>query len=443
MKALRDGDVHAVSVQLKSKLNINMLVNILRNNRSAIYSMISLAMRMATGPISILLVVKSLTIEQQAIYYAFITISSIQWVFELGVTTALVQYIGKEKNKIKIKAAVKLGTIFYIVMGVCAFLGMNLYASWLFADVDMNLWGGPFLAYASIIVVNIFNNICLIIEESQRNASGLYLKKLIASISYSMALLLSLYFGCGLYSLAFGQLAILGTYFITLRKSYSILYSSLKINNKEVLSVCRELRNFQSKVAVVWFVGYCYWNFYSVFIFKYVDTYISAQFGATNTILSALAFSATALLQTKRVEVGREISEGKVLKTQERFYFYTFISIIFYLLTSTAIFISIQYLPVSYGDRFLPIDIFFQYAALRLIIMISEMVLIYFRMFLEEPIYKLTLVNYIVTPLTCIPSYFFFGSEGLFILPLAIHVIFTFQYFKELKVFVNEKQSIC
>ncbi|MEH8103952.1 hypothetical protein ACEUAT_14255 [Aeromonas veronii] len=418
-----------------------MIINFLNNNRSAIYSMLSLVMRVVTGPLSILFIVNSLSIEQQAIYYAFITISSIQWVFELGVTTSLVQYIGKEKNRDKVRAAVKLGLILFFGIGIVAFSGMNIYAAWLFSDMDSALWHEPFLAYSLTISINILNNIALIVDEAKVNSQRFYLKKLVSAIAYSSVLLLSLYFGGQLYALAFAQLAMITIYAITSSNSYKIILSSISISNDRVLSVFREIRSFQAKVAIVWFIGYCYWNFYSVFILKFIGAELSAQFGITNAVLSALAFAATSLLQTKRVDIGREISAGHILKTSKAFYFYICCGFAFYVLMSLVFYFAMGFLPDIYTVRFFSNQIFAQYALLRLIVMVSEMVLIYFRMFLEEPIYKLTLINYVVTPLSCVPSYLIFGIDMLFLFPLCLHLIFMFGYFVKLKVFVNEKQN--
>ncbi|WP_154124407.1 hypothetical protein [Grimontia hollisae] len=412
---------------------------IYKKHKSAIHSITSMLFRILTGPISIFLVVNTLSIEQQAVYYSFLTISSIQWVFELGVTTALIQYIAKSSDWMRKEASIKLGCLFYILMSIMSLLAMLLYGFWLFSNIEINIWFGPFVFFIIFISINVFINIALIVEESVVSAEGVYLKKLLSSVIYSITLIGSLASQFELYSLAIAQIVMALFYVGILRKGFNIVRKSLSADMNMVRNVFFDVKGFQIKVALVWLVGYCYWNFYSIFSLKFVSITFNAQFGITNAVFSALALAATSFLQTKRVDIGRAISEGNILSSNKCFKSNLVISASFYLF-STIIFIFLFiFLSQDYSDRFLGLGLIVQYAILRFIAMISEMLLIYLRMFLDEPIYKITMWNYIITPSTSIPSFYILGVDHLFVFPIISHMVFTLFYIKKSKVFINER----
>lgn len=406
-------------------------------NRSALYSICSLFLKLMSGPLAVLMVATKLTPEVQGVYYTFISISTIQWIFEIGFSTAIVQHLSATKIKSHFNSYVKVSVYFFTVMSLLVFLSSQLYAQWVFSDTHKSIWLTPWLLYALLFCFNILNNIVPLIEEGRINAEKVYLSKLISGVAYSVSLIISLWLGAGLYSLFISQLSMFLANVLLFKGNYSIIYYEYKSSSiKRSLAVAKSMMSFQYKLSLVWIVGYFYWNIYSVYFYKYVGAVFAGQYGATNSIINALAIAMTAWVQTKRAHLGNLVAGNKVSETvpilKQALYFGLFGYIII-----TSIFILFLKLDVlNLQHRFLATGLVLQLVLMRLAILVHEIVFMYFRTFKDEPFYRLSILNYIVTPLVVIFAHRYVALEYCFIFAIVI------QYVLIVPIYIKSKKII-
>lgn len=392
-----------------------------------------------SGPLAVLLVATKLTPEVQGVYYTFISISTIQWVFEIGFSTAIVQHLSATSAKKQFNSYVKVAVYFFTTMAVLVFMCSQLYALWVFSDTSKTIWLMPWFLYSTLFCINIVNNIVLLVEEGRVNAEKVYFSKLVSGIAYSTGLIVSLWLGAGLYSLFFSQLFMLFANICLFKSDYSVVFFEFKESSaKRAFAVAKKMMSFQYKLSLVWIFGYFYWNVYAVYFYKYVGPVFAGQYGATNSIINALAIAMTAWIQTKRSYLGSLVAENRVVETmpilKQAFYFgllgYIFIVSLFVCFIKFDIF--------GLQHRFLVTGLLLQLAIMRFAILVHEIVFMYFRTFKDEPFYRLSVINYIITPLFVILAHLYNSLEYCFIFAIVIQYLMIVPiYFKSKKLIME------
>jgi hypothetical protein len=395
---------------------------------------------MLSGPLAILLITQELTSVQQGIYYTFISLSSIQWVFELGISTCIIQYLSASKAN-DIKKYISFISLFLFVSSVLLFFFLILFADFIFSDVSESEWHVTWILYSFSVCLNMFFNSLSIIEEGCGRVNSAYKVKFISSILYTLGLVVTLFFGAGLYSLFFAQLGMLLANVIFLNHNFRlILQSNSGMSFRSIKETFKEVLGFQSKLSLVWLVGYLYWNSFSIIFFKYVSPEYAGQFGATNGVFGAVAAIATALINTKRVEWGKCNDNSEVLKSFREFKSCSIqgscIYIVFSLLIVLVFFFLYDY---DFVERFLPFFELQAFIFMRIAILFQEYVLLYLRTFKDEPLYKITIINYLAMPLFIFLFVFNTPMYLLYLLIGLIQTLFLLYYIKFLIEYVKRK----
>jgi hypothetical protein len=297
----------------------------------------------------------------------------------------------------------------------------------------------PWFLYSILFCINIVNNVVLLVEEGRVNPEKVYFSKLISGIAYSAGLIVSLWLGAGLYSLFFSQLFMFFANLYLFKSDYSVVFFEFKESSaKRAFIVAKKMISFQYKLSLVWIFGYLYWNVYSVYFYKYVGPVFAGQYGATNSIINALAIAMTAWIQTKRSYLGSLVAENRVVETipilKQAFYFgllgYIFIASLFVFFIKFDIF--------GLEHRFLVTGLLLQLAIMRFAILVHEIVFMYFRTFKDEPFYRLSVVNYIITPLVVILAHQYNSLEYFFVFAIVIQYSMIVPiYFKSKKIIME------
>lgn len=405
-------------------------------DKASVYAILQMAIRVFSGPMSIYLIATKLPIEQQAIYYIFISVSALQWVFELGMSTCLIQRLSGERCSEKVKSLINVGTGYFLLSSIITYLAMTLYCFWVLGSSNETDWLSSWLLYASTVSLIIVSNVLFLIEESQGSREYAYKSKFYSGVLQTVFLISSLYLGAGLYSLAIsGAVYILSLCFL-LRGSFVRLRSSLESYDLiEVKSAFKEILPHLTKTSFIWVSGYFYWNFYNVYIYKYVSIELSAQFGLSNAILSAISFAMIAFLQTKRTNIGELIFDGKKEQTYKLFFGATGLAIFTYsLLSIVALYIIFQ---LGLEERVLTGEFLYSLVVIRLVALMFECLLIYLRCFRDEPLVKITTIFYVLIPASAVLSNIMLGVESLLLIPIVLHCVLLLSSIGRSKRFVQ------
>ena len=388
-------------------------------HRAAIYSMISLGLRLLTAPLCILLIANKLSIEEQALYYTFIAIGAIQFVFELGMNTCMVQKLSSLKDRVI--EYISFGYIYILTAMILLFISLQIYYTWVVGELSFE-W----LLYSLFLSINLLMNFILAIREGCGAINHVYKTKLRSSVAYSLVLILSLFLGAELYSLSLAQFAILTSIVLSLYfDGFKVEFKILRL--KTIKFIFKDIISFQYKLSLVWFFGYFYWNAYSVYFYKYIGVNEAAQYGATNAVFGAIAIGMASWLQTKRASLGRLVSDGEISKTIYIAIHSSILSIIGYLIISSVFVVALHYKIFSeFSDRFMPMELLYFIMAIRFSILIQELILVYLRVYNDEPLYLFSLTNYMLTPFIIYYCHSYNDIKLTLAISFIVQVIFVF-----------------
>lgn len=406
--------------------------------KESYYSMISVGFKLLSGPISILLITTSLSELEQGIYFMFLSLSSVQWVFELGITTCMVQYISSSTNKADRLKYTNFLFYFMISSSLLLFVFLYLSSFYIFDDVAYELWFEPWFFYLILVALNLWANFILVVEEGSGDIEHAYMTKMLSAIAYSTTLMSSLYLGGALYSLFFAQLSM---FIVVIYRSFNRInyknisgffscFSSLKATFFKVMP-------FQYKLSIVWITGYLYWNSFQLILFKYESPELSGYFGATNGVFGALAMMAISLVSTQRARWGRinEIEGGK--KTYPYFLREAFKGSVIYIVMSLIFIVSFALFPYpSLKNRFLPLSLMALLFVFRYFVLFQEFILIYLRTFKDEPLYKITVVNYMLLPCGIFLGVFLGDVKLVLIISIFFQFLFSLIYYGKMNKYL-------
>ncbi|ENM5847645.1 hypothetical protein NTH33_003664 [Vibrio mimicus] len=413
------------------------------NHRPVLYSFISLSVRLLTNPLTITLIAIKLTELEQGIYYTFISIAAIQWVFELGVSTCLIQKLAVEKNKDKQDALIKFGFVFFTISALILFFSLQLYSSWAFQTVDSVIsWKWAWGIYSVFICLNILCNFLLVIEEGKLNVNHVYKCKLISGLVYALSLVISLAFDADLFSLGFAQASLFFCNLILNRKTLTSNISLISNRNISLKNVFYDIWSFQYKLSLVWIFGYFYWNGFIIYFFKNNSPEFAGKYGITFTLLSAISTIMSSWLTTKRSIIGSAISDGKIYLANRIFIANSIYAILGY---SIFVVVMLFVLKVDYfqafSSRFLSGHFLYEVVILRFVAMCTELLLVYLRAYNDEPLFKETILNYSLVPITIYVLHAFDSSNLIIIISSIIQFCFLIIMLRNGLNFIKRKKN--
>lgn len=408
-------------------------------NKESVYSILSVSFKILSGPIAIILITTKLSLEEQGVYYMFLSLSAIQWVFELGISTCMVQYISAARSKNEKERYFSFLTLFLFLAAVVLIISLSISGEWFFNSIPKDIWVYPWFVYLLFVSLNLFFNILVLFQESSGSIASAYLTKMFSGIGYSAALILTLFFGAGLYSLAIAQFFMLLIVVYRERKQL-IVFKYVYFNKSLIILTAKEIFGFQYKLSIIWIVGYFYWNSFQVLFFKFVSPEWAGLFGATNGIFGAFTLMSTSLVSTQRSRWGRLNEDGRIEETYYIFKRETIKGILLYLILSLFVITFIMLFPtLPFVNRFLPIGFLALFAGFRLFVTYQEIILNYLRTFKDEPLYKITLVNYLSLPIAVFLGVYMNNLYMIFVLSIILQLIFSLIYTLKMNEYIKNK----
>ncbi len=411
--------------------------------KESMYSMLSTSFKLLSGPLAIILITTKLSPIEQGVYYMFLSLSAIQWVFELGITTCMVQYISTSENDKEKRRYINFLSLFISISSMFLFVFLYYFSFYVFSDINVDLWFEPWLLYVSFICLNLFYNILIVIEEGFGNIEYVYKTKMLSAIAYSTTLIASLFLDFYLFSLFLAQLSM----FIV------VYYRERHLNKwvfcKEIFSSYTELREtfwevipFQYKLSVIWIAGYLYWNSFQFLFFKYVSPELAGYFGATNGVFGAFSMIAISLVSTQRARWGKINEVAGYSHTYNLFKKESGKGLCLYVLLSLLFILFFFYIPLPFlKERLLPWTMLVLLCLFRFCILFQEFILIYLRTFKDEPLYKTTLVNYMLLPVVILVGISVNNVNLIFINSLIFQILFSIFYFRNMKLYLDRKNN--
>ncbi len=387
---------------------------------------------------------------------------ALQAIIELGLSAVIVQcashewaylrqdsagrVVGPEKNvsrlghllKVSLKWYFGAGVIFAAALAVC---GGLVFSATPAAGVP---WVDSWYIISSIAGVYMLAIPVLAVLEGCNQVSSVYAFRLVQGLAYSITLVVSLLFGCGLSSLAYGLLVrlLLAALYIGVQKRQFLL-SLAKQPIVSRLDWSREVWPFQWRVGLSWLSGSIIYNIITPVIFIYHGPIEAGKMGMTWSLLTALESIAHPWVNTRIPALGALIARRQYEIADAKFRAAALAA------TSTAAFGGliiiafvgfVDILHINVSDRFLPLLPCAILVLHRVLSVAVSSVTFYTRAHKSEPLGPIYLVS---AGLTCISSLTFgelYGASGISFGMLAIMCFWTVPFgWKNYKRFMHSR----
>ena len=362
---------------------INRLLNTLGIDGAILYTSSARIIQAGGSIITLLLIAKFLSKEEQGFYYTFTSVLAIQIFFELGLSGILTQFVAHEMAHIELENNIFKGEqkyisrlasiihfsakwyfIFALLLIIALILGGGIFFYKNTQGVEHIQWQVPWL------MVSIFGGLNLLISPIMAILQGMHKVKEIAKLSFIQQIIvmivswISLILGAKLYLVAINLMM---NFFILLilygLSGYlKLLYNLLKYKVIEKINYWKEIFPYQWKIALSWASGYFIFQALNPIVFSFYGAVVAGKLGMTITILNGIlalviSWTSTKLPLWSSYIAKREYDEldKSVIYTIKKSTLVAFLGI------SGAIILigGLQYFNLNLGNRFLPIELAF------------------------------------------------------------------------------------
>ena len=362
---------------------INRLLNTLGIDGAILYTSSARIIQAGGSIITLLLIAKFLSKEEQGFYYTFTSVLTIQIFFELGLSGILTQFVAHEMAHIELENNIFKGEqkyisrlasiihfsakwyfIFALLLIIALILGGGIFFYKNTQGVEHIQWQVPWL------MVSIFGGLNLLISPIMAILQGMHKVKEIAKLTFIQQIIvmivswISLILGAKLYLVAINLMM---NFFILLilygLSGYlKLLCNLLKYKVIEKINYWKEIFPYQWKIALSWASGYFIFQALNPIVFSFYGAVIAGKLGMTITILNGIlalviSWTSTKIPLWSSYIAKREYDEldKSVIYTIKKSTLVAFLGI------SGAIILigGLQYFNLNLGNRFLPIELAF------------------------------------------------------------------------------------
>lgn len=436
---------------LKEKLGVT---------KAIAFNTISRAIQGLGGFVTVFLVAKFLTEEEQGYYYTFGSILSIQVFIELGLGDIVTQFVahefaflkidkynnvsGDENHLMRLTSLMRFFTRWYLVASVLLFCLLMVVGISFFRNYSTNEsidWEIPW------IILIVATSLNLLISPVYKFLQGINKVKDVAFVGMitqmNSLIIVWTVLICGgkLYTAAVSSLINVLLNLLLLYKYKGLMryyLSILNINSMVKIEYYKEIFPYQWRVALSWLSGYFIFQLFNPVLFAYCSPEAAGKMGMTLTVLNGilsltLSWTSTnvpswsSMIAVKDYK-GLDISFNRVLKAS------SFVCIIGLLCFLFVLFV-LRLFGIAVYDRFLPIHMAAILSSTFFFANIINAWATYLRCHKKEPFLIQAVVVGVCNAISTVIMAKFIGINGVVIgytsivlfisLPLSYHIFVT------------------
>lgn len=417
--------------------------------------------QLMTGLFVMFFAAKYLTASEQGFYYTLVSIASLSLLFELGLSSVLVnasahEFAGlmwdRSGRVIGEKAFTFIGLAdyafkWYLYAAILSFFVVTLlgggYISSATLDVEMQ-WQWPWLLLMVATSIGLLPTPLIVMLEGAGGISESYFVRLLQCLVGGGAALIVLYKGGGLYAAAMPAVgsATIGVLWMVLKKRYFVI--QVLMGYRKAVGARKSLLSVQWRAAVSWLAGYAMVLMYVPLLFRVQGPVASGQMALTMNVVNMTSVLATAWMIGRLPRIATSIATKKWIEADTLFKKSFWTSIGLYVLGAFAI-VALRILLSStkYDERVLSlldtlvlvIGMGFYHA--------SGLLASYLRAYLKEPMVKVSMIAAVGTVIIAVIITPRWGGHGIVWLVFFINAFFMFPataylYFKLRKEWQSE-----
>jgi len=390
---------------------------------------------------SVLLVVKFMSVIEQGYYYTFGSIVAIQIFFELGLNAIITQYAAHENaylnfndqyelegpifHKSRISSLLRFSFKWYSLFSFFLLISLGIAGFIFFKKFNSNSniqWTIPWILLAIGTSINLFISPIIAFLQGIGKVKEIARFQFISQIVRLLIIWSGLYLGLGLFVLGIGSICyFLVTTIFIYNKYYKLIFNILKIDLTEKISYIKEIFPFQWKIAISWISGYFIFQLFNPVLFATEGPQVAGQMGLTLAALNGILSLSLAWINTKVPLFSSLIAKKNYIELDKIFKLALkqslgitiFLLIILALIIESFYYFNITISGKHLSDRFLG---FIPLFCMMIPIFLNQLVAswaIYLRCHKKEPF----LINSIVGAILCTSSTLilgnYFGVKGI------------------------------
>ncbi|HCD1256108.1 TPA: hypothetical protein JD854_RS13765 [Citrobacter amalonaticus] len=411
----------------------------------SLYSLLSKAVNILCGPLTILLISRKLSSEEIAFYYTFFNLIALQQLVELGLGFTLKQCISHAyklkdnawtyTSKQEIKGYFKFGMYWFIGISFFIFFVIGPFGIFYYGDYSGSVeWKGAWYAIIAVLTWTILMIPFQIFLEATQNQLIIYRSQVIYALVNSLSLWVFLYFDFKLYSIALSLLCSNLVLLFLLYHKIKSLYHKLKFVKEidHIKVIFTKLWPLFSRVAVVWGVGFLFWNGFNLISFKLFSTEDAGKIIFSITLARAGFTIAESISTAQTTVVSNKIAHGDKSDARKYYRKYRLASMVLLISGYTFYFIVKSLVPDFYIFNKLMPDSFvlsaFIFFTLLLFLTTSNN---FTRCFKIEPFVKVSLWHSLAVPFIYLVTSMYFPF--LYLYPCIFILIVSILWSKKIE----------
>ncbi|KLV66667.1 membrane protein [Citrobacter sp. MGH106] len=345
------------------------------------YVLMGRGITVLSGILILYLVSTQLTPEQQGVYYTFSSLVSLQVIFELGLSTVIIQFVshemnglefsvtkqkftGNSKNKNRINSLIRMSVKWYAVIGLMILFVIGPIGYFFFlGDVATNVWYSEWITLVIFTAINItFISItsiyegCGFVEKINRLR---FYQSILAGL-ISIMLLLMNYGLFAVSAMAISGTIVFGSFWI--KDVRKLIFSAFVEKTKDhIISWRYEILPMQWRIALSWISGYFIFFIINPIAFKAFGASFAGQLGITMSVCNMVMNIGLAWLTTKCPYWGGVIARKNRLELDRSFILamkQSLSFICFALFCGCTLLKILDYCNFAIAQRFLPFHLF-------------------------------------------------------------------------------------
>lgn len=423
-----------------------------KGNNIAVLSLLSKAINILGGPITLLIISSKLSTEEIAFYYTFFNLIALQQLVELGLGFTLKQNMShafkidggewSNDSKKNIKSYFSFGLKWFLMISVfiILFIGPVGYFYYYGYNGTVN-WK---LAWCCLIIILSFSILLspiMIFLESTQNQLIVYKSQLIFSFFNIIALWFFLYFDFKLLSIALSLfISNLILLVLLLLLGGNVIREIMIIKaERKFKDTFLELWPLFSRVSIVWGFGFMFWNGFNLISFKIFDENIAGKIILTITLARSGYIIAETICNSQTTIIANMISNKKYLIAKEYYKKYKIISI-FLLVLGYFSFVCLNYFYPSFYlfKKTMPIEYVLSVFLFFLILLLLTLNNNYIRCYKIEPFVKVSIWHSLAVPIV----YFYTAKIGFALYPCTIILMVSLYWSKKVSDKIIDEKGV-
>jgi hypothetical protein len=430
---------------------LKKLINSLDIDKNTINTFVNFLWRLVSGPLTLLFIPLFISSENQGIWFTFSSLAALSVFADLGFSTIVMQFVAHEKKNFEIDNIEdlllianfsKLSSLFTYISQwakkatIIVFPVISIVGILFFMNYEFSTWFWPWVIYIFSMGGIFYINIIFAYFEGLGMIHRTQKIKFISAVFGTGTMLLFLFLGFDLYSLAFSSAILLSVNLILLIfYFYAYLVNLYNIELKHMHNWKMSINSLLWRYAISFIGGYLMFNIYTPLAFKFYGSDYAGQIGISISLVNAIFTISNVWMYVKIPTINSSVSTRNWEKLNSSFNKAFCISLLFYLIG----FLIVITLFYFFGDKFQLFDRFLDIKSLWILLLSWFFQLIvnslgtYMRAYKIEPMMSVTIIAsgyvFIVTFLAAVfldNSFFLYGflSSYLFVIPWVVAMFF-------------------